>query len=133
MVTDTVADCLSRIRNAAMAGHEEVKIPHSLLKERLVEILVKEGYLKGQSIETGSSKAKKWIVARIRYKASGEPSITSIKRVSRPGQRVYRKTPDKMLVRSGFGFQILSTSKGVLSEKDAMEKKVGGEVLAEVY
>lgn len=99
-----------------------------------MEILVQQGYLKRSSVESDVAiKGKKLIVAQIRYKASGEPSIKSLKRISTPGQRVYRKTPEKLLVRSGFGFQILSTSKGVMTEMQAMEKKVGGEVLAEVY
>lgn len=134
MVTDTVGDCLSRIRNALMAGHHEVRIPHSNLKERVVAILVQEGYLKSSSVEAPTAnRSYKMIVAETRYKADGEPAIRHIQRVSTPGQRVYRKTPEKMSVRSGFGFQILSTSKGVMTEKDAIEKKVGGEVLAEIY
>jgi small subunit ribosomal protein S8 len=132
MLTDPIGDCFGRLRNAAKAGQEEVKIPHSQMKEGIVRLLQNEGYLIGFEVEE-ASKSKKTIIARIKYNRDGRAVLESIKRVSRPGHRVYAGVPSQPKVRRGIGLQILSTNQGIVSDKQAIEKKVGGEVLGEVY
>jgi len=134
MLTDSIADCLTRVRNAAMAGHKELQMPHSKMKFSVLEILHKQGYLgKVEVVADDKGGHKKKIVAALVYKKDGQPAFERLTRVSTPGQRVYRKRPEKLEVRSGFGVQILSTSKGLMTDKEAIEKKVGGELIAEVW
>jgi len=134
MITDSVADCLTRLRNATLASQDEVRIPHSKLKENILNILKREGYLLSVEVHADSDQpAKKEIVAGIRYKKSGKPQLQHIKKISRPGRRIYSGTPLKLSARSGLGIQIFSTSKGILTDREAMDKKVGGELIAEVW
>jgi len=132
MLTDPIGDCFGRLRNAAKAGQEEVKIPFSRMKESIVRLLQSEGYLLSCEVEE-VSKTKKTIVARIKYNRDGSAVLESIKRVSRPGHRVYGGAPTHPKVRRGIGLQILSTNQGILTDKQAVERKVGGEILGEVY
>lgn len=131
MLTDPIADCLSRVRNASQAGHSEVKMMHSRMKESILEILRQEGLV--ASVDTVQEKLKKYLIVRLRYTEDQKPMIHRLKRLSRPGQRVYKKTPTRLEARSGLGFQILSTSKGLMTDRQAMEKKLGGELVAEVW
>ena len=131
MWSDTVADMLTRIRNAVRVQHKQVNVPSSRLKIGIAQVLKEEGYIEGySSIEDG-----KQGILRIdlKYGARGEDVIRKIDRVSKPGCRVYRKVEDLPRVLDGLGIAIMSTNKGVLSDRSCREKKVGGEVLCTVY
>jgi small subunit ribosomal protein S8 len=129
---DSIGDGFTRIRNAAKARRETVSIPYSKIMESILVVLKKEGFLADFNIEE-ATKSKKSLVAQIRYERSGEPVIEHIRRISKPGQRVYGATPASTHLRSGLGFQILSTSKGVMTDRQASTQKVGGELLGEVW
>lgn len=132
MVTDPIADYLTRIRNAQMASHRIVEIPASNLKKRITEILYTQGYILKYKFEDD----KKQGVIKIALKydpQSKAPAIQSLERVSRPGLRTYSKPQDFKRVKSGLGISIISTSKGVMTDKEAKEQKVGGEVLCNIY
>ena len=131
MWSDTVADMLTRIRNAVRVQHKQVNVPSSRLKIGIAQVLEEEGYIAGySSIDDG-----KQGILRIdlKYGARGEDVIRKIDRVSMPGRRVYRKVEDLPRVLDGLGIAIMSTNKGVLSDRACREKKVGGEVLCTVY
>lgn len=130
--TDPIGDCFSRVRNAALAGHDKALIPYSALKENAMKVLEREGYVQKVSVET-TGKAIKTLVVELKYRKNGKPMIQHLSRVSRPGLRTYQGVPTGAGVRSGLGFQILSTSKGVLTDREAKEKKVGGEVIGQVW
>ena len=131
-ITDTIADMLTRIRNASSAKHETVDIPASNMKKAIAQILVDEGYIKNyQVIEDG-----KQGVLRVALKyngASKTPVILGIRRVSKPGLRIYSSSEDMPKVMKGIGTAIVSTSKGVMTDKQARKENVGGEVLAFVW
>ncbi|TAF53172.1 MAG: 30S ribosomal protein S8 [Sphingobacteriia bacterium] len=128
MVTDPIADFLTRIRNAQMAGHRLVEIPASNLKKRLTEILYAQGYILKYKFEDDNKQGL--IKIALKYDPSTkEPAIRSLERVSRPGLRQYAKPAEIKRVINGLGVAILSTSKGVLTDKEAKAQNVGGEVL----
>lgn len=129
MMTDPIADMLTRIRNASMARKKEVVLPYSKIKMGIANILVKQGYLAG-----AEEKQEKhpYILLTLKY-VSGRPAIQHIRRISKPGQRQYSKNGDIPSVLNGFGFAILSTPKGLLIDKEARKAKVGGELICEVY
>ncbi len=128
MVTDPIADFLTRIRNAQMAGHRIVEIPASNLKKRLTEILYEQGYILKYKFEDDSKQGL--IKIALKYDAtSKQPAIRSLERVSRPGLRQYAKPAEIKRVINGLGIAIISTSKGVLTDKQAKAQNVGGEVL----
>lgn len=128
MMTDTVADMLTRIRNAQSAGHERVDFPASKLKAGICKVLKDEGYIRSFKVV---AKAKNDI--RIRVVFNEETSIQGIERTSKPGLRQYRGYRNAPRVLSGLGVSILSTSKGILSDREAKRQKVGGEVLCKVW
>ena len=130
-VNDPIADFLTRIRNAHMAKHETVEIPHSKLKRELARILKEEGYINDFS-ERGSG-AEARIVIELKYGPDGQRAITGLRRMSRPGRRVYRKQTNIPRVLDGLGVAILSTSQGILTDHAARRAGVGGEVLCFVY
>ena len=130
-VNDPIADFLTRIRNAHMAKHETVEIPHSKLKRELARILKEEGYINDFS-ERGSG-AEARIVIELKYGPDGQRAITGLRRMSRPGRRVYRKQANIPRVLDGLGIAILSTSQGILTDHAARRMGVGGEVLCFVY
>ena len=130
-VNDPIADFLTRIRNAHMAKHETVEIPHSKLKRELARILKEEGYINDFS-ERGSG-ADARIVIELKYGPDGQRAITGLRRMSRPGRRVYRKQTNIPRVLDGLGVAILSTSQGILTDHAARRIGVGGEVLCFVY
>ena len=132
MLTDPLADCFSRLRNASAAKLDTVSIPYSRLKEGALRVLKTEGMVSDVSIDE-KDKGKKNIVVQIKYDSHGKPVLQKLNRVSTPGQRVYTAAPKGALVRSGMGFQILSTSKGIMTDRDAIEQNVGGEVLGEAW
>ncbi len=130
-VNDPIADFLTRIRNAQMAKHDTVEIPHSKLKWELARILKEEGYINDFS-ERGSG-AEARIVIELKYGPDGQRAITGLRRMSRPGRRVYRKQTNIPRVLDGLGVAILSTSQGILTDHAARRIGVGGEVLCFVY
>ena len=130
-MTDPIADMLTRIRNAIAAGHTRVDIPGSKLKMELARILKEEGYI--NSYSTKGEGIKYMIRVFLRYDAKGQSSITHLARVSRPGRRVYVGSGEIPKVLGGYGVNIVSTSKGLMSGKNAKSQNIGGEILAEVY
>ena len=130
-VNDPIADFLTRIRNAHTAKHDTVEIPHSKLKRELARILKEEGYINDFS-ERGSG-AEARIVIELKYGPDGQRAITGLRRMSRPGRRVYRKQTNIPRVLDGLGVAILSTSQGILTDHAARRAGVGGEVLCFVY
>jgi small subunit ribosomal protein S8 len=132
MVTDPIADFLTRIRNAQMANHRLVEIPASNLKKRMTEILYEKGYILKYKFEDDARQGV--IKIALKYDpTSKEPAIKTLERVSRPGLRTYSKPADFKRVKNGLGVAILSTSKGVMTDKEAKVQNVGGEVLCYIY
>lgn len=132
MTTDPIADFLTRVRNAQMAGHRIVEIPASNLKKRITEILYNQGYILKYKFEDDSKQGV--IKIALKYDViSKEPAIKTLERVSRPGLRQYAKPVEFKRVKNGLGVAILSTSKGVMTDKDAKAQNVGGEVLCYIY
>ena len=131
-MTDPIADMLTRIRNALTAKHETVAVPASKIKVAIAEILVKEGYVKGFEVVDGTVQNN--IVITLKYApVKGQKVVTGLKRVSTPGLRVYAGVDNLPKVLNGMGIAILSTSKGILTDKEAKAQHVGGEVLAYVW
>jgi small subunit ribosomal protein S8 len=131
MMTDPIADMLTRVRNAAAARKASVDIPWSRQKAEIARVLVEEGYLGGVSVET--AKPRNVLRIELRYDAQRRPVITGIKRVSRPSLRVYVGVDDITAVRRGLGVNVLSTPKGVLVDRNAKREHVGGEVICTVW
>ena len=132
MVTDPIADFLTRVRNAQMANHRIVEIPASNLKKRITEILYDKGYILKYKFEDDNKQGV--IKIALKYDAqTKQPAIHSLERVSRPGLRHYSKPGDFRRVKNGLGVAIISTSKGVLTDKEAKVQNVGGEVLCYIY
>lgn len=129
-MTDPIADLLTRIRNANHARHETVSIPSSNLKVEIAKILKEEGYITNYEI---SGDTKKELIIELKYTESRDRIIQGIKKISKPGLRVYAKADSVPRVLNGLGVAIISTSTGVVSDKTARAKKVGGEVLAYVW
>ena len=130
-MTDPVADFLTRLRNANSAYHETVSLPYSKLKANIAEILKSEGYI--ASIKVEDAKVGKTLTIDLKFGPNRERSIAGIKRVSKPGLRVYAKSTELPRVLGGLGIAILSTSSGLLTDKQAAQKGVGGEVIAYVW
>jgi small subunit ribosomal protein S8 len=132
MVTDPIADFLTRIRNAQMAGHRIVEIPASNLKKRMTEILYNQGYILKYKFEDDNKQGV--IKIALKYDTqTKQPAIQSLERISSPGLRSYAKPNEFRRVKNGLGVAIISTSKGVMTDKEAKAKNVGGEVLCYVY
>ena len=130
-MTDPIADMLTRLRNANSAYHETVSMPYSKLKQNIVEILQAEGYITGWSVE--DARVGKTLTIDLKFGPNRERSLAGVKRVSKPGLRVYAKSTNLPKVLGGLGVAILSTSSGLLTDKQAATKGVGGEVLAYVW
>ena len=130
-ITDPVADMLTRIRNANSAKHETVDVPASNLKKAIAQILLDEGYIKAFSVEENGNQGI--IHITLKYLAKKEQVITGLKRVSKPGLRIYAGADELPKVLKGLGIAIVSTSKGVMTDKKARELHIGGEVLAFVW
>jgi small subunit ribosomal protein S8 len=131
VMTDPVADMLTRIRNANMAYKDEVLVPASTLKERIAEILATEGYVTGSSV-AGEGKDRA-ITIHLKYGPNRERTISGLRRISKPGRRVYTSNSEVPRVLGGLGIAILSTSRGVLTDRQARKLGVGGEVIAHVW
>ena len=133
-ITDSIADMLTRIRNANAAKHDTVKVPASNMKKAIAQILVDEGYIKGFKVEDDGKQGI--IEIALKYGPNKQRVITGLKRISRvskPGLRIYTNCEDMPKVMKGIGIAILSTSKGVMTDKDARKANVGGEVLAFIW
>ena len=130
-ITDPVADMLTRIRNASTAKHETVDVPSSNLKKAIAQILLEEGYIKAFSVVDNGNQGM--IHITLKYLAKKQQVISGLRRVSKPGLRVYAGTEDLPKVLKGLGIAIVSTSKGVMTDKKARELHIGGEVLAFVW
>jgi small subunit ribosomal protein S8 len=130
-MTDPIADMLTRLRNANSAYHETVSMPHSKLKSHIAEILQAEGYISSWSVE--DARVGKTLTIQLKFGPNRERSLAGVRRVSKPGLRVYAKSTNLPKVLGGLGVAILSTSSGLLTDKQAATKGVGGEVLAYVW
>lgn len=129
-MTDPIADMLTRVRNASAAMHEQVLIPRSKIKENIARILTEEGYVDGYEFVEDSHPQ---IVIKLRYSEERERAIVGIRRISKPGRRVYRGAEELPRVLGGMGVAIISTSRGVMTDKQARRARVGGEILAYVW
>ena len=130
-MNDPIGDMLTRLRNAAMARHQRVRIPHSAVKERIAAILKGEGYITDFSIVT--EEPRRWIDVELRYHGISAPAIKGTKRVSSPGLRVYSRAREIPRVMGGIGTALISTSQGIMTGSDAYRRRLGGEVLAFVW
>jgi len=130
-ITDSIADLLTRIRNASAAKHPTVDVPASKMKKAITQILIDEGYVKGyQMIEDG----KQGIIRiTLRYGENNTEIITGLRRVSKPGLRIYSSSEDMPRVMNGLGIAVVSTSKGIMTDRMARKENVGGEVLAFIW
>ena len=130
-MTDPIADLLTRIRNAILAKHDRLDVPASKLKLEVCRILQEQGYLRGfRSIE---GKPVGTLRLFLRYSDEGTPAISYIQKISKPGRRVYRGAEELTPVRNGLGVGIVSTSQGLLTDAEARERRVGGEILCEIW
>jgi small subunit ribosomal protein S8 len=130
-MTDPIADMLTRLRNANSAYHDEVSMPYSKLKSRIAEILQTEGYIAGWKVE--DAEVGKTLTIDLKFGPNRERSISGVRRVSKPGLRVYAKSTNLPRVLGGLGVAIISTSSGLLTDRQANKQGVGGEVLAYVW
>lgn len=131
MIFDQIADMLTRIRNALTVKHASVEIPASQIKKAIADLLVSEGYVK--SVEIVGEGVQKNIKIDLKYGPDNQKVISGIKRISKPGLRIYSSVEDLPKVLNGLGIALISTSKGIMTDKQAREQKVGGEVLAYVW
>ena len=130
-ITDAIADLLTRIRNACFAKHESVEVPSSNIKKAIVEVLMEEGYIRRFMVLDDGKQGI--IKIFLKYTEDKKPAITGIKRVSKPGLRIYSSVEDMPKVIKGLGIAIVSTSKGVMTDRKARKEHIGGEVLAFVW
>jgi small subunit ribosomal protein S8 len=131
MVNDPVADMLTRIRNASMVRHRRVVMPHSKMKESIAKILADEGFISGYTVVEEKPHAN--LVMGMKYTGKGDPVITGLERVSKPGRRIYIGYREIPWVRSGLGISIVSTPKGVMTGRQARREQVGGEVICNIW
>jgi small subunit ribosomal protein S8 len=132
-MTDPVADMLTRIRNGNVAFHDEIRMPSSKLKESLAAILQREGYIEGFDVSDNTSSPSPTLTIKMKYSPERDRTISGIKRVSKPGLRVYRGADRLPRVLGGLGVAVLSTSQGLMTDKEARQRRVGGEVLCFVW
>ncbi|MDR2883766.1 MAG: 30S ribosomal protein S8 [Deferribacteraceae bacterium] len=130
-LTDPIADMLTRIRNALMVNHQEVSIPYSVMKEKIITIFQNEGYVKGYRVSTEG--AHKSIIVYLKYTESDESVIRGLKRISKPGGRVYVNSKNLSTVLGGLGNGVVSTSHGIKTVKQCLHEKVGGEYLCQIW
>jgi small subunit ribosomal protein S8 len=132
-MTDPIADMLTRIRNANVAFHDEVAMPSSKVKEALAGILKQEGYIEGFAVEERTDRPGKKLTIAMKYTPDRRRTISGLKRVSKPGLRVYTKSADVPRVLGGMGVAILSTNQGLMTDREARQRRVGGEILCHVW
>ena len=133
MMTDPVADMLTRIRNANTAMHDEVRMPSSKVKEALAQLLLKEGYIESFEVADATDRPGRVLTVTMKYSPERKRVISGVKRVSKPGLRVYRKADSVPRVLGGLGVAVLSTSHGLMTDREARRRNVGGEVLCFVW
>src|SRR5262245_5303468 len=131
MMTDPISDMLARIRNAALARHPELACPSSNVRLAIARVLVDAGFLEDAQVE--AREGRPTLVIRVRYAADGRPVLDGLRRVSRPSRRVYVGKDEVPRVRNGLGVAVISTSRGILSDRAAREAEVGGELLCEAW
>ncbi len=131
MMTDPIADMLTRIRNAYMAGHEKVEVPSSRMKEAIARILKSEGYIK--NYEFRSDNKQGILKIYLKYSPNAQRTVTGLKRISKPGLKVYAKNDELPRVLSGLGVAIISTSQGLMTDRDARKAGLGGEVICYIW
>jgi small subunit ribosomal protein S8 len=130
-LTDPISDMLTRIRNAQRVGHDSLSLPASKLKKRIADVLASEGYLREVSFKDDGAQGE--ITIALKYDSDKSPAISEVRRVSRPGRRVYVAVADIPRVKNGLGIAILSTSKGVIVDREARKSRLGGELLCTVW
>lgn len=128
---DRIADMLTIINNAQVVQKKQISVPYSEFKFRIAELLLKEGYVLG--VDRKGRVPSKKIIIDLKYKENGTPMITKVRKVSKQGQRIYKTSSEIKPVKSGYGISIISTSKGVMSNKEARRNKVGGEIICEIW
>jgi len=133
MLTDPIADMLTRVRNANTAMHDEVRMPSSKEKVALAAILEKEGYISGYSLAPSTKGPGEVLTISMKYSNDRRRTISGLRRISTPGLRIYRKSTDVPRVLGGLGVAVLSTSQGLMTDREARKRKVGGEVLCYVW
>jgi small subunit ribosomal protein S8 len=133
MMTDPVADMLTRVRNANIAMHDDVRMPSSKLKEALAAILLKEGYIEGFTATDDPTRPGRVLTITMKYSAERARTISGLRRVSKPGLRIYIKADKVPRVLGGLGVAVLSTSKGLMTDREARKAGVGGEILCFVW
>ena len=131
LVTDPIADMLTRIRNALIVKHDTVEVPSSVMKRAIADILLREGYIKGYTINEEG--VEPMMTITLKYGPNRQRVITGLKRISKPGLRVYTRKDNIPKVLNGLGIAIISTSKGIMTDREARKQGVGGEVLAYVW
>jgi small subunit ribosomal protein S8 len=132
-MTDPIADMLTRIRNANVAMHDEVRMPSSKLKEALADILAKEGYIEGYEVADATDRPGRVLTISMKYSPERARVISGLRRVSKPGLRVYSQATKVPRVLGGLGVAVLSTSQGLMTDREARKRNVGGEVLCYVW
>jgi small subunit ribosomal protein S8 len=133
MLTDPIADMLTRVRNANTAMHDEVRMPSSKQKVALADVLQKEGYIIGYDVAQSPKGVGEVLTIRMKYSPDRDRTISGLRRISTPGLRVYRKADSVPRVLGGLGVAVLSTSQGLMTDREARRRKVGGEVLCYVW
>ena len=131
MMTDPIADMLTRIRNATRAGKATVSMPSSQMKERIAKILAAEGFIDGFEVEPADP--GRTLTLKLRYGDRRTPAIQGIKRISKPGHRVYRGASELPRVQGGIGMAVVSTSQGLMPDREARRRRLGGEIICEVW
>lgn len=131
MTTDPISDMLTRIRNANAVGHDTLTMPASKMKEGIAKILASEGYIDGYDVSADGNHRN--LVIALRYGDERQSAISGLRRVSRPGRRVYRKSRELPRAQGGLGVVIVSTSQGLLPDREARRRKLGGEIVCEVW
>lgn len=132
-MTDPIADMLTRIRNANVAMHDDVRMPSSKLKESLASVLLKEGYIDGYEVSENADRPGATLLVHMKYSPERERVISGVRRVSKPGLRVYTKADKIPRVLGGLGVAVLSTSQGLMTDREARKRRMGGEVLCYVW
>jgi small subunit ribosomal protein S8 len=132
-MTDPIADMLTRIRNANVAMHDTVRMPSSKLKEALARILQREGYIQGFNVQDDPGRPGRVLEIEMKYTTERDRTISGIRRVSKPGLRVYTKADKLPRVLGGLGVAVLSTSQGLMTDREARQRRVGGEILCYVW
>jgi small subunit ribosomal protein S8 len=133
MMTDPIADMLTRLRNANTAFHDDVMMPSSKLKEALARILEQEGYITGFAVHDDGARPGRQLTITLKYTPDRKRTISGVKRISKPGLRVYSKATDVPRVLGGMGISILSTNQGLMTDREARKRRVGGEILCQVW